>query len=70
MLNDDELSIKKLARCMFLLMWIASLLQNFDPDIKDKAAIYVPSIGKCTIACLLRNMVQLARGASTSNGSI
>lgn len=44
--------------------------KNFNPDIKEKAAIYVPSIGKCTIACLLRNMVQLTHGTPTSNGSL
>lgn len=44
--------------------------QNFNPDIKEKAAIYVPSIGKCTIACLLRNMVQLTQGTPKVNGSL
>ncbi|MCJ1404161.1 hypothetical protein MMC11_007386 [Xylographa trunciseda] len=33
--------------------------KNFDPDVKDKASIYVPSIGKTTIAVLLRNLVRL-----------
>jgi methylenetetrahydrofolate dehydrogenase (NAD+) len=32
--------------------------KNFDgPAIKEKASIYVPSVGKVTIACLLRNLV-------------
>lgn len=32
--------------------------RNFDaPTVKEKAAIYVPSVGKVTIACLLRNLV-------------
>lgn len=35
-----------------------SSYKNFDgPAIKDKAAIYVPSVGKVTIAVLLRNLV-------------
>jgi len=32
--------------------------RNFDgPSVKEKAAIYVPSVGKVTIAVLLRNLV-------------
>jgi len=35
-----------------------SSYRNFDgPAIKEKAAIYVPSVGKVTIAVLLRNLV-------------
>jgi len=33
--------------------------KNFDPSVKDKASIYVPSIGKTTIAVLLRNLLRL-----------
>ncbi|KAK8027173.1 methylenetetrahydrofolate dehydrogenase [Apiospora marii] len=34
--------------------------RNFDgPAIKEKASIYVPSVGKVTIAVLLRNLVRL-----------
>ena len=29
--------------------------QNFHPDIKEKASIYVPAVGKVTIMILLRN---------------
>ncbi|KND95009.1 Methylenetetrahydrofolate dehydrogenase [NAD(+)] [Tolypocladium ophioglossoides CBS 100239] len=37
-----------------------SSYKNFDgPVIKEKAAIYVPSVGKVTIAVLLRNLVRL-----------
>ncbi|MCJ1419236.1 NAD-dependent 5,10-methylenetetrahydrafolate dehydrogenase [Xylographa parallela] len=32
---------------------------NFDANVKDKASIYVPSIGKTTIAVLLRNQIRL-----------
>jgi methylenetetrahydrofolate dehydrogenase (NAD+) len=35
-----------------------SSFRNFDgPSVKEKASIYVPSIGKVTIAVLLRNLV-------------
>ncbi|KAK7744859.1 Methylenetetrahydrofolate dehydrogenase [NAD(+)] [Cytospora paraplurivora] len=37
-----------------------SSYRNFDgPAVKEKASIYVPSVGKVTIACLLRNLVRL-----------
>ncbi|KAL2759125.1 hypothetical protein ACRALDRAFT_1040908 [Sodiomyces alcalophilus JCM 7366] len=37
-----------------------SSYRNFDgPAIKEKASIYVPSVGKVTIAVLLRNLVRL-----------
>lgn len=31
--------------------------KNFSPDVKQKAAIYVPAIGKVTIVVLLRNII-------------
>jgi methylenetetrahydrofolate dehydrogenase (NAD+) len=31
--------------------------KNFGPEVKDKASIYVPSIGKVTIVVLLRNLL-------------
>ena len=35
-----------------------SSFRNFDgPAVKEKASIYVPSVGKVTIAVLLRNLV-------------
>lgn len=33
--------------------------KNFESDIKDKASIYVPAIGKATIAMLQRNLLRL-----------
>ncbi|KXN72991.1 NAD(P)-binding protein [Conidiobolus coronatus NRRL 28638] len=33
--------------------------KNFAPDIKERASIYVPSIGKVTIAMLERNLLRL-----------
>lgn len=43
--------------------------KNFDgPAVKDKASIYVPSVGKVTIAVLLRNL--LVSGASWRKNEI
>lgn len=36
-----------------------SSAKNFNDDIKTKAALYVPSIGKVTISMLLRNLLRL-----------
>lgn len=33
--------------------------KNFDPSVKEHASLYVPSIGKVTIAMLLRNLLRL-----------
>jgi methylenetetrahydrofolate dehydrogenase (NAD+) len=33
--------------------------KNFNDDIKQKASLYVPSIGKVTISMLLRNLLRL-----------
>ena len=35
--------------------------KNFPPQVKEKASIYVPAIGKVTIAILLRNLVRITR---------
>ncbi|KAJ3092947.1 NAD-dependent 5,10-methylenetetrahydrafolate dehydrogenase [Quaeritorhiza haematococci] len=32
---------------------------NFESDIEDKASIYVPSVGKVTVAMLQRNLLRL-----------
>ncbi|KAK4560643.1 Methylenetetrahydrofolate dehydrogenase [NAD(+)] [Recurvomyces mirabilis] len=34
--------------------------KNFTPDVKERASIYVPAIGKVTIVILLRNLLRLA----------
>ena len=34
--------------------------KNFPPEVKQKASIFVPAIGKVTIAVLLRNLTRLA----------
>jgi len=36
-----------------------STFKNFSPDIKEKASIFVPSVGKVTIAMLQRNLLRL-----------
>ncbi|KAI0387324.1 putative methylenetetrahydrofolate dehydrogenase [Hypomontagnella monticulosa] len=45
-----------------------SSYRNFDgPAIKEKASIYVPSVGKVTIAVLLRNLVRLIANRPSTN---
>ncbi|KAL1879119.1 hypothetical protein VTK73DRAFT_7238 [Phialemonium thermophilum] len=47
-----------------------SSFRNFDgPAVKDKASIYVPSIGKVTIAVLLRNLVRLIANRPRPDGT-
>ncbi|ODV90957.1 hypothetical protein CANCADRAFT_31765 [Tortispora caseinolytica NRRL Y-17796] len=36
-----------------------SSFKNFDPEVKNHASLYVPSIGKVTISMLLRNLLRL-----------
>lgn len=36
-----------------------SSFKNFNDDVKERAGLYVPSIGKVTIAILLRNLLRL-----------
>ncbi|KAF2088159.1 NAD(P)-binding protein [Saccharata proteae CBS 121410] len=35
--------------------------QNFAPEVKEKASIYVPAIGKVTIVVLLRNLLRMVQ---------
>ncbi|GIZ40602.1 hypothetical protein CKM354_000393500 [Cercospora kikuchii] len=42
--------------------------KNFDPDIKEKASIYVPAIGKVTIVVLMRNLLRLIQNQPQANG--
>lgn len=47
-----------------------SSYRNFDgPAVKEKASIYVPSIGKVTIAVLLRNLVRLIANRNVEDKS-
>jgi len=41
--------------------------QNFSPQVKEKAAIYVPAIGKVTIGILLRNLLRLAQNQNSAS---
>ncbi|KAJ3103462.1 hypothetical protein HDU96_009242 [Phlyctochytrium bullatum] len=36
-----------------------STAKNFNDDIKERASIYVPSVGKVTVAMLIRNLLRL-----------
>lgn len=36
---------------------LTQTFQNFGPEVKDKASIYVPAVGKVTIIVLLRNLL-------------
>ncbi|KAI4219848.1 MAG: hypothetical protein L6R36_008033 [Xanthoria steineri] len=43
--------------------------KNFGPEVKDKASIYVPAVGKVTIIVLLRNLLRIVENRkSLSNG--
>ena len=45
-----------------------SSFKNFDgPAVKEKASIYVPSVGKVTIAVLLRNLIRLVANKPARN---
>ncbi|GAM91441.1 hypothetical protein ANO11243_094910 [Dothideomycetidae sp. 11243] len=41
--------------------------KNFTPDIKEKASIYVPAVGKVTIMILLRNLLRLVQNRPERN---
>ncbi|KAF7185095.1 Methylenetetrahydrofolate dehydrogenase [NAD(+)] [Pseudocercospora fuligena] len=43
--------------------------KNFNPDIKEKASIYVPAIGKVTIVVLMRNLLRLVQNTPRVNGT-
>jgi methylenetetrahydrofolate dehydrogenase (NAD+) len=42
-------------------------LQNFGPEVKQKASIYVPAIGKVTIVVLLRNLLRIVQNRQAKN---
>ena len=44
--------------------------QNFDPEVKQKASIYVPAIGKVTIVVLLRNLLRIVQNRLASSPRI
>ena len=41
--------------------------QNFGPEVKEKASIYVPAIGKVTIIVLLRNLLRIVQNGRATN---
>lgn len=43
--------------------------KNFNPDVKERASLYVPSIGKVTIAMLLRNLLRLIDNKAIRDGN-
>lgn len=44
--------------------------KNFDDDVKAVAGLYVPSIGKVTIAMLLRNLLRLIENGKVRRASV
>ncbi|KAI9776253.1 MAG: NAD-dependent 5,10-methylenetetrahydrafolate dehydrogenase [Geoglossum umbratile] len=40
--------------------------KNFGPEVKEKASIYVPAIGKVTIVVLLRNLLRIVQNRADS----
>jgi len=40
--------------------------KNFEKDVRDKASIYIPAVGKVTILMLLRNLLRLQQYKKTS----
>ena len=45
-----------------------SSAKNFSDDITSKASIYVSSVGKVTVAMLLRNLLRLAENQAIARG--
>ncbi|KAK5127078.1 hypothetical protein LTR85_008438 [Meristemomyces frigidus] len=41
--------------------------KNFNPDVKQKASIYVPAIGKVTIVILMRNLLRIVQNKPQTN---
>ncbi|KAI9761956.1 MAG: rRNA-binding ribosome biosynthesis protein rpf2 [Chaenotheca gracillima] len=41
--------------------------KNFGPEVKQKASIYVPAIGKVTIVVLLRNLLRIVQNRKSSD---
>ncbi|RMZ87449.1 hypothetical protein DV736_g5324, partial [Chaetothyriales sp. CBS 134916] len=43
--------------------------QNFGPEVKERASIYVPAIGKVTIVILLRNLLRIVQNNRSQKAS-
>jgi methylenetetrahydrofolate dehydrogenase (NAD+) len=44
--------------------------QNFGPEVKQKASIYVPAIGKVTIVVLLRNLLRIVQNQKAKDNTV
>jgi methylenetetrahydrofolate dehydrogenase (NAD+) len=44
--------------------------QNFGPEVKERASIYVPAIGKMTIVVLLRNLLRIVQNSRSETSII
>jgi methylenetetrahydrofolate dehydrogenase (NAD+) len=44
--------------------------QNFGPEVKQKASIYVPAIGKVTIVVLLRNLLRIVENRKAKDNTV
>jgi methylenetetrahydrofolate dehydrogenase (NAD+) len=55
---------------LFCVVQTNYFLQNFNPDVKERASIYVPAIGKVTIVMLLRNLVRLVQNRPRQQNGI
>ncbi|KAF1986115.1 methylenetetrahydrofolate dehydrogenase [Aulographum hederae CBS 113979] len=43
--------------------------KNFTPEVKEKASIYVPAIGKVTIVVLLRNLLRMVQNRADTDAT-
>ena len=43
--------------------------QNFAPQVKEKASMYVPAIGRVTIVILLRNLLRIMNNRNDDHGT-
>ena len=64
MLDDNEVKAVLCARGGYGIGRIIekinfSAFKNFEDNVKEKASIYVPAVGKVTIAMLERNLLRL-----------
>ncbi|KAF2836465.1 NAD(P)-binding protein [Patellaria atrata CBS 101060] len=44
--------------------------KNFGPEVKEKASIYVPAIGKVTISVLLRNLLRIVQNRTETDTQV
>ena len=56
-----NISSERVSPCQYLRRFADLLDKNFGPEVKEKASIYVPAIGKVTIVILLRNLLRIVQ---------